>query len=1121
MQSQKRVIQRLKRTSLVGFLCLTLLASPAGVLRVQAADSASVGWAAPGAAWTDTATDAIKIDKMEESPSTRERIEIFTAQDLAALSKNCRLDSWSMDKDVYLMRDLDLTDKVVEPIPVFNGTFYGQEHTISGLCYEGDGYVTGLFRYVGANGVLQNLNVQAQISSSGEKECVGGIVGINYGILSRCSFEGTVDGKNLTGGIVGINESCGQLYNCVVRGRVTGSYSTGGVVGKNYGQIHQCYNYAGVNDDTSWVVEDDEQRPELLTTMQTNDSKVMLYSGVDTGGIAGYSNGYIASCINYGHIGYEHTGYNIGGIVGRQCGIVEQSTNFGGINGRKDVGGIVGQMEPYVELNERDSLRAEVDKLHDMINTTINDIQASGQTIHSDLDVLQKYCDDTVDTGDKLAESLTDFADRNLESADQIMIRIEYVMDRLPAFFNDTDEAENSIKALTASIRQIGNDLALSNRLSSGDQERVDDALSSLSEDAEKLEERSRVLKTQLDELSSILEDSSLSYAEMEEALRAELPDLLETLGDMSNTSSSIASSLSTLLAIYAPLFADATGDANKDLERATGNAQDVLQALQNAMDVLEGCVNYLNAQEDIRFSKLGEDFDQTRIQLRDELKAINACVSNLTDHAAGYSDQIMNDLRAVNDQANLVLDLLLEHLEGLGEADTTYLYEDVSEQELEEATDGCVAKCTNKGVVNGDINVGGIAGAMSIDEEDPEENAAGTTSVLAGNRYTTKCVVKASTNEGFITAKKDGAGGICGFMKSGFLMDCEGYGSVESTEGDYVGGICGEALSGIKRCYAISDVQGGDKVGGIAGYADRIADCYSMSNILRSSGRSGSIAGQISSYEPEPDADARKVYGNYFVSDTLYGIDGINYSGVAEPLPYEELLTVEALPSAFRHLKVTFRTEDKILGSMELHYGDSLANLSYPDIPEKEGFYGVWPDMSGSLMTGNRVLTVKYVENVPVVADTGEHMEEKPYALVEQVFTQSTRLHVTKQDNFSPAPPASRDFCIYEVSLEGSELGAEDSTRLRLFCPYADVIVYEYADGTWRICESKVRGQYVQTTLTGDHGIFCVAVPEKDYTKWIIGGCAGGALLICILLIRLIKKKRARKQQKNAPLPE
>ena len=33
---------------------------------------------------------------------------------------------------------------------------------------------------------------------------------------------------------------------------------------------------------------------------------------------------------------------------------------------------------------------------------------------------------------------------------------------------------------------------------------------------------------------------------------------------------------------------------------------------------------------------------------------------------------------------------------------------------------------CTNKGIVKGDINVGGIAGAMSIDEEDPEDSAAG-----------------------------------------------------------------------------------------------------------------------------------------------------------------------------------------------------------------------------------------------------------------------------------------------------------------------------------------------------------------------------------------------------------
>ena len=69
-------------------------------------------------------------------------------------------------------------------------------------------------------------------------------------------------------------------------------------------------------------------------------------AGTDIGGIAGFSNGVIQSCKNVGNVGYEHMGYNVGGIVGRQSGYLDGCKNTGIVNGRKDVGGIAGQLEP-------------------------------------------------------------------------------------------------------------------------------------------------------------------------------------------------------------------------------------------------------------------------------------------------------------------------------------------------------------------------------------------------------------------------------------------------------------------------------------------------------------------------------------------------------------------------------------------------------------------------------------------------------------------------------------------------------------------------------------------------------------------------------------------------------
>ena len=90
----------------------------------------------------------------------------------------------------------------------------------------------------------------------------------------------------------------------------------------------------------------------IFLSISITESEAEIFSGEDTGGIAGYSDGVIIGCSNYGRVGYEHTGYNIGGIAGRQSGVVTSCTNIGTVYGRKDVGGIVGQMEPYIEVDE-------------------------------------------------------------------------------------------------------------------------------------------------------------------------------------------------------------------------------------------------------------------------------------------------------------------------------------------------------------------------------------------------------------------------------------------------------------------------------------------------------------------------------------------------------------------------------------------------------------------------------------------------------------------------------------------------------------------------------------------------------------------------------------------------
>ena len=133
-------------------------------------------------------------------------VTIKTAEDLAELSRNCTLDTWSQGKTVILENDLDLHGVDFTPIPTFSGTFQGNGHTISGLTLTGSGNVRGLFRYIQNGATVQDLTVTGTIHPNGHQDDLGLLAGSNAGRILNCIASGTVMGDNRIGGLVGINE---------------------------------------------------------------------------------------------------------------------------------------------------------------------------------------------------------------------------------------------------------------------------------------------------------------------------------------------------------------------------------------------------------------------------------------------------------------------------------------------------------------------------------------------------------------------------------------------------------------------------------------------------------------------------------------------------------------------------------------------------------------------------------------------------------------------------------------------------------------------------------------------------------------------------------------------------
>ena len=265
-------------------------------------------------------------------------VEISTEEDLRRLAENCVLDSWSRGIKVVLQNDIVLSMESEFSIPTFAGIFDGNSFTISNVKLTGNGSAAGLFRYVQEGAKVRNLTVSGEISPSGSQNQVGGIVGVNYGSIENCKFSGNVIGDNEVGGIAGVNEETGEIRRCESNANVIGNHSAGGIVGNNHGILNNCSNSGSINTYSTEVTYDlDDITMDKLEQINSTSN---VAAHTDTGGIAGISDGKIYYCSNSGAIGYQHVGYNTGGIVGRlHQGYLQNCTNTGFVQGRKDVGG--------------------------------------------------------------------------------------------------------------------------------------------------------------------------------------------------------------------------------------------------------------------------------------------------------------------------------------------------------------------------------------------------------------------------------------------------------------------------------------------------------------------------------------------------------------------------------------------------------------------------------------------------------------------------------------------------------------------------------------------------------------------------------------------------------------
>lgn len=1010
----------------------------------------------------------------------KQTIHIATAQDLLNLAESCRLDSWSKDKLVVLDADIDLTGVDFEGIPTFGGEFQGGSHRITGVSLAQDGSAVGFFRYVQEGALINELTVSGNVVPGGSRSTVGGIAGKNEGTIQGCWFSGVVSGASKVGSIAGVNESTGMIVGCTSTGVAYGQHFVGGIVGDNHGAVTGTLNGSNVN---TTVEQNDVDLSDLtLQDFTTTESGTTI---TDVGGVAGASSGVIRNCVNNGTVGYQHIGYNVGGIAGSQTGFVEGCTNYGLVFGRKEAGGIVGQMEPnsVVQYTEDtlQKLDRELDVMQGLLDKTYNDASATASDLTNDVDALINKVDSTRDSIQKLLDELG--SGLSIKSGDIVIRDITGISGSGSAAGGIGAGAGAGAGAAAGGAGAI---------TTPGEAATPEPTAAPAATPEPAQPDTQGTPKTQPDAQAApeaqpqaagaggaqiaflgTAGPGSMKTAALTETTDAAQPEATAQ-PDTTIVAGGVAGGIGS--GIGAGVGGSVSGEGSADLNgEITVTVPDIK----------------LDASDKVTAA---------RNDLSSSLNNISERVSSLTNNTGSNAQSLIDDLRAVADQMEQIGRTIAGAMD---EKTTDDIYQDISDSDTIKDTEGKVLNCVNYGDVQADLNAGGITGAMARENDlDPEDDIQVVGSDSLNFTYKTRVVLRQCVNHGAVSAKKQNAGGIVGNMEMGTVLGALNLGTLDAEDAANVGGVAGKSSAPIRQSSAKCRLTGKSQVGGIAGTGKEITDCRSLVVVDACDEARGAIAGTV--------ADNSTLERNYFVSSSLAGVDGVSYAGQAEPMDFGSFVQLENLPDAFRSMTVTFRADGKTVRTFSLNYGDELPKASLPEVPAKDGYYGTWGDFEGGVITFDETVDAVYTAYDQLMESDRTREEGKAILMVEGNFPDTASLTIAESGEAAPGTLLES----WQLTLNGTDGQDRHSMRyLPTVSPERTAIYVKGADGAWRKADTRVDGSYVVFEMSTDETVFC-AVQTLD---WRIPAGIGAAVVLLVLALILGGRKRRKKKKAAA----
>ena len=234
-------------------------------------------------------------------------IVIMDQQDFNDLMNNHAGENFS-GKTIALNCNVSTSTGFTNTTDGFQGTFDGQEHTVTLAVTENSGTYAGLFYQLGSGADIENLTTAGHVTltTTNGSGGVGGIAGIASGTITikNCINRAVVSNSDelaTTGGIIGKSSFPVTIEQCANKGNVTsGCCRAGGITGETGTSvtISECYNTAQIT---------------CTGSVSTDQPKI--------GGIVGNNTGTIYHCYNTGAIHVFDVNSNGSGYIGGICGV--------------------------------------------------------------------------------------------------------------------------------------------------------------------------------------------------------------------------------------------------------------------------------------------------------------------------------------------------------------------------------------------------------------------------------------------------------------------------------------------------------------------------------------------------------------------------------------------------------------------------------------------------------------------------------------------------------------------------------------------------------------------------------------------------------------------------------